>query len=393
MIRHLFKLMWNRKRSNFLMIVEIFFSFLVLFGISTLALYFYSNSTKPLGFKYDQVWVLDTYSHEMPDAEKRQRLGQLVKHLNALPQIEHAALASPNGPYTNSRSVSSLALDNKERAANVITVHDNAFKDALGIEVVSGRWFNDQDAVSNQKPIVITKDVEDYLFGSESAVGKKVMRGKTERTIVGVVSAFKPTGETDEFTSSYFERTSLEDTSAYAMSTVYIKVKPGTNPQFEEEILETASNIGTSWTVNLQQMKDLRSSHLKQILVPMVILAIICTFLILNVALGLFGVLWHNINKRHSEIGLRRALGASASNVYKQFIGEILVLATFGLILGCFFAVQLPLLGIIDFLQTEIYIKAILTSVFLIYTLVIICALYPSKQAAAIHPATALHED
>ena len=37
MIRHLFTLIWNRKRSNFLMITEIFFAFIVLFGVLSLA--------------------------------------------------------------------------------------------------------------------------------------------------------------------------------------------------------------------------------------------------------------------------------------------------------------------------------------------------------------------
>ena len=393
MIRHLFKLMWNRKRSNFLMIVEIFFSFLVLFGVSCLLLNFYANSKLPLGYQYENVWMLTTYAHDTPDAEKRARMSQLMKRLDAFPQIEHAALASNNGPYSNSMSVTNLKLDNKKKDANIITVQDNAFYDAMSLTLVSGRWFNDQDEASHRNPVVITQDVADYFFGQEPAVGKTIQHGDTEKTVVGVVSAYKPSGEMGRFASSYFERTSLNDTTARVQDAVYLKIKPGTSPQFEEEILEAASSIGTGWTINLRQMKDMRSSYLKQILVPMVILAIVCAFLILNVALGLFGVLWHSINKRHSEIGLRRAIGATGGDVYRQFIGEILVVATFGLMLGSFFAVQFPLLDLIEDFRTEIYIQAIVVSVLLIYALVILCALYPSRQAATIHPAIALHED
>jgi len=71
-------------------------------------------------------------------------------------------------------------------------------------------------------------------------------------------------------------------------------------------------------------------------LVPMIILIIVAGFLIINVALGLFGVLWYNINLRKSEIGLRRALGASGNAVSKQLVGEALVLSTFALIIGSF---------------------------------------------------------
>ena len=124
----------------------------------------------------------------------------------------------------------------------------------------------------------------------------------------------------------------------------------------------------------------------------MIILLVVGGFLIINVALGLFGVLWYNINKRRAEIGLRRAVGASGNSVTKQLIGEALVLATFSLILGSFFAIQFPLLNVFD-LSSTVYITALILSVIFIYLLVIFCALYPGKQAAAIYPAVALHEE
>jgi putative ABC transport system permease protein len=78
--------------------------------------------------------------------------------------------------------------------------------------------------------------------------------------------------------------------------------------------------------------------------------------------------------------------------VAKQLVGEAMVLATISLILGCFFAFQFPLLNVFD-LSAGIYLVAIALSVIFIYMLVTICAVYPGKQAAAIYPAVALHED
>ena len=117
-----------------------------------------------------------------------------------------------------------------------------------------------------------------------------------------------------------------------------------------------------------------------------------CGFLIFNVILGLFGILWHNINQRKGEIGTRRAMGATQGLITGQFIGEVVVIATFALILGCFFAIQFPLMDVFG-LANNIYIKGMLTAVFMIYLLVIICAFYPSWQASKIHPAVALHAD
>jgi putative ABC transport system permease protein len=69
-----------------------------------------------------------------------------------------------------------------------------------------------------------------------------------------------------------------------------------------------------------------------------------------------------------------------------------LVLSTISLIIGCFFALQFPLLNVFD-LEAGIYVIAIIISIIFIYILVMLCALYPSRQAAAILPAVALHED
>ena len=63
MIRHVFKLIWNRKRTNFLMMTEIFVSFLVLFAVVALGVYTADNWRRPLGFSIDRVWSV-TDRHE-----------------------------------------------------------------------------------------------------------------------------------------------------------------------------------------------------------------------------------------------------------------------------------------------------------------------------------------
>jgi len=128
------------------------------------------------------------------------------------------------------------------------------------------------------------------------------------------------------------------------------------------------------------------------VIVPGVMMLTVCAFLIFNVILGLFGILWSTINQRKGEIGTRRALGATKALIAGQFIGEVVVITTFALLLGSFFAIQLPILGVFG-IENIIYFKAIIVAVFLIYFLVIICAFYPSWQASKIHPAVALHAD
>jgi len=126
--------------------------------------------------------------------------------------------------------------------------------------------------------------------------------------------------------------------------------------------------------------------------VPIIIASIVCGFLLINVALGLFGVLNLSITRRRSEIGLRRAIGATGNGVSTQFVGETWVLATFAMLIGLLLAVQFPLLNVFD-LQAGVYLTAMGIAVLIIYLIVTLCALFPSRQAALIQPATALHEE
>src|SRR5690606_9372552 len=55
-IRHLLRLVWNRKRANALLMLEIFFSFLVVFVVSTAVAFAVSSYRRPLGFAWQDVW-------------------------------------------------------------------------------------------------------------------------------------------------------------------------------------------------------------------------------------------------------------------------------------------------------------------------------------------------
>nr|MBP7307496.1 hypothetical protein [Saprospiraceae bacterium] len=69
-----------------------------------------------------------------------------------------------------------------------------------------------------------------------------------------------------------------------------------------------------------------------------------------------------------------------------------LVLAFIAIALALIFTIQIPLLKVVD-IQPSIFYESMVWVTVLILILVFICAYFPSRQAAMIHPATALHED
>ncbi|GAB3653908.1 hypothetical protein GCM10027594_27850 [Hymenobacter agri] len=68
MIQHLFTLIWNRRRANFLLIAEIFLAFVVLFVVGSVVVYNQQNYRQPPGFAYEQVWRVNLDPGALPEA-------------------------------------------------------------------------------------------------------------------------------------------------------------------------------------------------------------------------------------------------------------------------------------------------------------------------------------
>ena len=66
MTRHLLRLVWNRKRTTLLVMVEIAVAFLVLFAVAAFATYALDNWRRPVGFTWDRVWDIEIDSNAAP---------------------------------------------------------------------------------------------------------------------------------------------------------------------------------------------------------------------------------------------------------------------------------------------------------------------------------------
>lgn len=391
MLTHLFKLIWNKKKQNFLLITEMFVSFLVMFAVFTMVVRNYNNYRQPAGFDHEDVWVV-SYTH--PENIQRNDSVTLFKnalltHLKSFPQVVEAGFTGHNFPYAMSTSNSVVDADQIKRVMTNFYNADENYLKVLNAKMISGRWFSKADAASKSPVIVINRKLQEELFEGKNALGKYIKNGDDQLKVVGVVENLKDKGSYQPIENGLYKR--VDSGAAKWMTNILVKVRPGTDAAFESKMFKSLSNmIGTSVEIEHMDKKLVRKNKLS--LVPMILMLVLGGFLIINVALGLFGVLWYNINKRRGEIGLRRAVGASGNSVSKQLVGESLVLSTLALLIGLFFAIQFPLLKVFD-LPSSVYLVAIGLSIAFIYLLVFLCALYPGRQAAAIYPAVALHEE
>ncbi len=393
MFKHLFKLIWNKKKQNFLLMSEMFVSFLVIFAVFTLMVYYYHNYKKPIGLDYKNLWVISYGNGDKTHNTDSLNLyyENLRQTIKSMPQVKELSFCSDNVPFSQNQWTGALHYKNAQSDGDFYSVEDDYVK-TLNMHMTEGRWFEKSDAVAKTTPIVINDAMKEKLFGKEEAVGKLISEGdgKPNRRVIGIVQGLKAKGDYAPIHPAIYKRT--DTGSFHYLGKIMVKVTPDADAAFEGRLYKTMADYMHDSNIEIEHMPNkLKSANLFNV-IPMIVTLIVACFLIINVALGLFGVLWYNINKRRGEIGLRRAIGASGQSVSSQLVSESLILATLSLIVGTFFAVQFPLLNVFN-LQASIYIIAMILSVIFIYLLVFICSLYPGKQAAAIYPAVALHEE
>jgi putative ABC transport system permease protein len=388
MLRHLFKLIWNKKGAHSLLIIEIWASFMVLFGVLSMIIYNMSNYMQPLGFSYERVWnvELSTNQDTLAIAEKLQRV---TRQVNSYKEVESVTRMSINTPFSASQMNNSLSY-NKINAMTDLYRTDENFGNTMDMPVVAGKWFTEADRVGKFQPVVINTKLKEKLFVNENPIGKAIkMDDKVSYKVTGVVDKFKSRGEFMADEPALFELAAKDGTWE---SNILVRTKPGTDANFEAKLVKDIASALPGWGIEISYLTDSRKNRQNLTLVPVTIFLIVSGFLLTNVALGLFGILNLNIARRKGEIGLRRAIGATGGSVQMQFLGEMWVLTVFSIIVGLLFAIQFPILKVFD-LQAEVYLMAMIVAVIVIFLIVTLCAWWPSRQASRIHPAIALHEE
>lgn len=388
MITHILKLIWNKRRSNALILIEIFLAFLVLFAVLSYVTYNFRQFTEPMGFETKDKWLINLESMQQKDSLEIVNLKNTLRsELQQMENIQHVAFTDFSYPFSGSTSKTTqdqMGFD----IQTIIARADNEYQNALNIKMLEGRWFNEEDQTATYPPMIVNRAFMENYYPTKSMLDS-IINHIGEHKIVGIIEAYRYHGQFSENRPLVYLQEPIESKGS---NNIVLNMTPGTTVAYEEEVNKIVRSITKADNFLITDLDKARIKQAKDTWIPMIVLMSICGFLCINVALGLFGVLWYNINKRRGEIGLRRAIGAHSSDIKKQFVLEIFILALIGILLGVFFAIQVPLLKLGPLEPINMY-YAIAMSALIILVLVTLCALQPSWQASKIHPATALHEE
>ena len=416
MTRHLVRLIWNRKRQNLLLTLEILCSFLVVFAVILVGLNFAINARKTLGYDVDRVWSVDVGRPPAPGdreegaaaaearARERDTFVRLLAAARELPEVEIASVAF-TAPYINASWESGLELADGRTIDYLYNRVGDDFTRVFSMPILAGRGFTREDDAAGVDPVLINVEMAQQVFGDANPIGRIIPErpdpharqrpadppGKQKR-VVGVIEDFRQHGKYSMPQPVLIDRLRLDTEDGGRSERLLLRLRPGTTASFEPVLVRRLQREAADWSFDVATMEHLRERKHNDYLMPLSVLAVLAGFLLLMVTLGLTGVVWQSVIQRLREFGLRRAAGASGGSVRGQVMAEMAVMTTFALLAGVALVGQLPFLPLPEDLVVPggVFVSAIALSAAAIYCLTLACGWYPSRLASRMPPAEAL---
>jgi len=250
-----------------------------------------------------------------------------------------------------------------ERDLNVLGVFPEYIA-VRNLVVLSGRFFDGQDEQGHNKVGVITQLLAEQLYGSvDDAVGKVVKISGLPITIIGTfrerVNTFGASEVTNNTIVIPYTIIGYFADSPVVKQIYFSAAEPSIVSVVTEDIervIRSRHRPESSYFVqnltDVVAMADRTANALTWVLV----LISAMTFLVSGI--GIMNIMLATISSRISEIGTRKALGATNRQIYFQFLAEAVMISLIGGFAGEIFGLSVPL-SLRFFTQYRIPISAL----------------------------------
>ena len=390
MFSHILKIVWKNKGQNIMLLIEIFLSFIILAGVIAYLISNFEKLQSPLGFETKDRYmvIFSDYHQEIDSLAYAATIDNLKMRLDNTPEVKTHCFGNIVYPFSWNNWSSNAEINNVNVSYNLASFDEDYFE-TMNLKLKEGRPFN--KPLSDQEiPEIVVNELFVKQLGGQNLLDT-VLNLNGDKRIVGVVENYKNNGEFTEEVSMVLGYQSPYDREH--ATCLYLHLQEDTSEGFEEKINRLITETTGKTDFLIYNLEEKRIQQSRPTWVNISAISILALFLIINVAMGLFGVLWYNINKRRYEISLRKAMGASESKILIQFVLELVGLAVIALLFGSFIIWQIAYFDLINFLDKPMIYKGILFANIFILLLVTLCALYPSWRAARMHPAVGLKEE
>ena len=392
MIKQFLKILWNNRRRNILVFIELFMISLVLTNLTIYLVNLYEIYRINTCYNTSDVVLLQISKKSNEDKFITENsFINLKKVIASNPFVESVSFCNNATPYMYNSWMDQLDHDSVKIGIGT-RFTDIDYGKVMKIKPIKGRWFDETDLGKEVGPILISKDIDEENFKGNS-IGSRVKMRNKEYEIIGVTERYKRSDIETPERFAFFLKDSISSKRYWGDVNILIRTKEN----MTSDMLAVAENQVYSainkdnWTIEgLNSLENMHSSQNAESYQRNYLTVIIAIFIIVNIFLGTIGILWYNTNLRYHEIGIRRAIGATGKKIRQHLIGESILLAITGLIIVILIVAQLPVFFGNGKTVPGVIAKSVLISTLLMLILVFLSTWIPASLASKIHPATAL---
>jgi putative ABC transport system permease protein len=317
-----------------------------------------------------------------------------IKHKSSYATIENSAI---------------LRLDNKDKQVRLRATDEEFFNNKT-YPILYGRYYNSFENDNLLPVAVLGYNFYKDQYGSSNPVGKTLQLGQYRLRVVGVLNTDQlSSGNGMNFNS--FER--QEDLNAVYVPLKYgaynfstnkgvhmIYMQAATEEQFRQmktqarQLLLSRHRMYPNFSfMDIGEMiltitKEIEG-YMKKWNITLIAIASIS--LIVG-GIGLFSTLLISIQERMTEIGVRKSIGATESDIFYYFILEAITLAMLGAVIGILFAwIVLSAIGNAIHFPLYLPLEGVSVGLFFSFLVGILSGLYPALLASRIDPIRAIY--
>ena len=354
-----------------------------------------------LGLAGDRILMAQVVPPQQDDwANPRQfnsNLDRVIEAIAPLPGVQGVApiLSEPFGDMSSGWDARYLlegqAPEEQTRQPLLnFEITSPAFFRTLGIEIVRGRAFTDEDSAGGRPVLILSESAARLAWPDKDALGERMkISGSPWATVIGVAADTR-----------YRELTAIRPTvyrprAQFEAAPAFLAVRTAGDPVALAAAIRSAGQAewpGMTFT-SLRRLEDYSSEPLARSRVTAALFVGFVAIGLLLSTIGLYGIVMAHVAERTREVGIRMALGASRSVVLRAVLLEGAMMTLVGMITGVGIAALFS-----GWLESILYgvrshDPATIAGVVLFVCLVTaVATCIPARRAASIEPTVALRE-
>jgi len=260
----------------------------------------------------------------------------------------------------------------------------------MGIPLVAGREFTRDDDESAPPVAVVNQTMAARFWREASPVGKRLKVKDRWLQVVGVARDVKY-ANMFETKKAFFYVPLLQNSSTFASLMIRTRLSPAAlNPALLREVRALDPGLVPSPALTMREQVDGMASAQK---IGVTLLAVLGGLALLLASIGLYAVMSYSVSQGKRELGLRMALGASASSLLRFVLSRGLTIAAGGVLLGA--AVAFGLARFVGRLLFAVRPGDPATFGFALATMAVVslaACYFPARRATRTDPARALRD-